>query len=574
MAIKAMHFANAKYRSLTLVVILIFFALRVPHLHREYTLEEPHIVKSAEAIMRTGYPLIYFGEQDGKIINLWKPPGFVFLLALYYKIFGVSETASRLLPLSFSFGQLILILLAPLLFWKDHRLNERIALLAGLLFAIHPYAILNSIQIDLDGGVLAFFITLFLFLVFRILTSSRQNSWEKPALVCVFFLAFATKFEPSLMAAVIAMVATYRFRKSLLQHIFGHLVIAIMTFFALFLLYNQSFGHPEATLLPLSVIGKITTQTLAPRLDSLGNVTDLIRWRGSIILLLRFTSWLTIPTILLAFYCLIRFLINKETKQDRAIPFLLMWISVFVGIYLLFGWSGDYPRYFAPIIPPLFLLIGFVIAEKFKSFKPATLSSLTLPTLSITLLLIILAERLNTLFLDRITGWIPSLAIPFLSLLTISSLMILLLARKKQASPIVLLILLSLNFVQSGIQDYHDLTTSYSLTNFYGARGFKEAGTFLRQHVRTKPNTVILTVNPVAYYWGGKYFEYADLLHFPEKRSSIQESLADGRLSAVALPKVYLEQISVISPVFPGYLSQTYARHLNFGGEKGIEVYY
>jgi len=81
-------------------------------------------------------------------------------------------------------------------------------------------------------------------------------------------------------------------------------------------------------------------------------------------------------------------------------------------------------------------------------------------------------------------------------------------------------------------------------------------------------------VNPVAYYWGGKYFEYADLLHFPEKRKPFEESLASDSIAAVALPQQYIETFRTLHPNYETDLTGNFTKHRNFGGEKGIEVYY
>jgi hypothetical protein len=51
-------------------LILLFFIIRNPHLTRGFTIEETLFVKSATAIAKSGYPIIYLDEQDPLVIDL------------------------------------------------------------------------------------------------------------------------------------------------------------------------------------------------------------------------------------------------------------------------------------------------------------------------------------------------------------------------------------------------------------------------------------------------------------------------------------------------------------------------
>lgn len=557
---------------------ILFFALRIPHLTREFTVEESHIVKSATAIAQTGYPLIYFGEQEPQVINLWKPPGLVFFMSVAFKFLGVSEVTARLVPLLFSFGQLLLLLFFAEHLWPKSLHKKLLALSAGLLFAIHPYTILNSFQVDIDGGVLAFFSTLFLFLALSKMLTKKTKTMDWILLAVVFFFSFSAKFEPSLIAAGIVLMFAVFARRTVLPKIILSITSAMAVFFGLFYLYNLSFGHPKAFFIPLQVIWQISSQQFFPKFTGLvaQNVTPSL-WGGSFFVGIRFLSWLSIPTILLSFYCLVRFFQEKSYKKDVKLRFFLLFSVSFSLIYLVFGWAGDYPRYFAPVMPPLFLFISVITVHDFYRFKPYLSPKAVLAAVLASTVLLTLAYRANLLFLDRITGWIPSLHIPFGSILLIAMASILVFARFNKALMPALLIFLFLNLGQFTTQIIHDTTSTSSLTNFYGYSGYRDAGRFLKKELEGK-DAVLFTLDPVAYYWGGKYYGYADLVPFEEKHPQLLRVLFSEEVTAIALPQIFIDELTQITRAsdkdFHKHLSENFQEQKNFGGEKGIEIWY
>lgn len=559
-----------------LLIIIVAVSIRIPFLNREFVLEEALNVKDARAIAQTGYPQVYAGEQAPQYIHLDRTPGLFFALAASFKMFSESEISARIVPLLFFLGQLLLIFYFTSRIFKYHY-QKLISLLAGFFFAIHPYIIQNSLHIHYDGAVFAFFSTWYLFLACQKIIK-HQNRWQDHLpLATIFFFALFVKYDPAAVMLFIVIVFSRIIWKPFLKKLLISTTISSSLFFGLFYLYNAAFNHTEAFLLPFAWINQVVSGKL---IAAVTNTPSLSLWANNYFLLIRFLSWLTIPFILLAIYTFLIIFREKNLKKDPGILFLSLWFFTFCISYLALGWSGDFPRYFAPAMPPLFMLITVVVIRHFTQFK----LHLTSKTITLVLILassiIFLLEKADYLFSDRITGWVPYLQIPFFGLIVLGIFLIVfvIINRSKRILLITLLILLSVNFYQFITQYRHDLKSNYSLTNFYGYGGYREAGNFLKKEIRHK-NAIILTFDPVAYYWQGKFLDY-NLFGPPSVRDNakIIDFLLSNQITAIALPDVYSQELAARSQNYglnyQKLLSEKFKNHRNFGGQKGIDVYY
>lgn len=559
-----------------ILLVLIFIGLRLPFLNREFVLEEALHVKIARAVLNTGYPVVYLGQQQSLTTFLDRPPSLFFLMAPFIWIFGESEISARLTPLLFSILELFLVIYFGNKFFG--RNSKLVAPLAAFLMGIHPYLIQTSVQVHFDQ-VYSFFSTLFLFLAMDKIINKKKSLKDYCQLGLAFFFTFAIKYDPSLIAiAIVTAFAFFTFRK-FLARFYLILFTSIATFFLLFYLYALSLGHPEGFWVPINLIGFVIITNFIPKFTTLGEIAiTRSYWGNNYYLLIRFLSWLSIPVILLSIYTFFKILFTKKLLQDPKVLFLALWFIFYVGFYLIIGWAGDYPRFFAPAMPPLFLLISLGLVVDYQQFRNKLSFKKNALTILVSLLFLLLAQTKGYLFLDHITGWIPKAQIPFFLILLSGSLIIFLTFKNKAISPLILFTLLYLTIGQLTLQYLHDLKSNFSLTNFYGVSGSKQAGLFLKEKFKNQ-EVIIFTYDPVAYYWGGRYYDNNNLLLNKNKNPQFFiEILSQNQISAFALPRIYYDEIERIAKGygvnFSGYLLKNYPYYKKFGGSLSTEVYY
>lgn len=558
-------------RKIIFLILFLAILVRIPFLSREFVLEEAFHVRAAKTVAETGYPLVYYGEQQPPTIYLDRPPGLLFLVAASFKLFGQSEMSARIVPMTFFLATLLTI------FYFGIRLfpNQKEAiLLAILLLAIHPYMIQNSLMIHHDGALVLFFLTLYLFLTLEKIIK-KLNSWrDHLQLGIILFFALWIKYEPTLLMIATVAIFTYFNYKPFLKKLIISCLLAIVVFFASFFAYNFIMGHPEGIWLPFVRIEQLSKGSF------LGKITpdqSLSLWAGSYYIGIRFLSWLGVPTILLSVYALMRTLQERTFNKDPKIIFMEFWVLFFTATYIIIGWAGDYPRYFASAMPPLFLLIAIVLIKDLKDYQKIISPQKTLILLASTVIILYFLSSRNFLFLDHVTGWIPHLQIPFFALILIGTIFILLVKNRQYLALLFLVFLLFFQLFQTATQYWHDVNAKYSLTNFYGNGPYKPAAELLKQNL--PPDATILTFDPIGYYWGGKYYDYYQMgYHRVQDIKIIKNALLDGKISAIALPTEYIDQytenVQKQGLDFKKYLAENYQNHLNFGGEKGIEVWY
>lgn len=557
---------------ITLSIVVLFVALRIPFLNKEYVFEETFLVRSAEQIAEVGYPEYYVGEQLGKLeVNLFKPPLFAATLALMYKIFGSSEIVSRSVPLIFNLGTLLLLIAFAKRFFGSK--GMAIGLFAATLFAAHPFFIQNSIQIDLDGGIISFLTMLFVYLSARYLSLSTITTKNWIVILLSFFFLFATKIEPALMTAFAVffwLAITKKSLRLLIKYCLA-LAIPVATFFALFYLYNYGFGHSEQTWSPIVLILLVFDRFFIPRFQ--GEVIDvhqLKAWQESLALFSIYVTWIAPPFLLALGVLLIRKI--KRIVKHFELLLLFLWFAVMAGTYFLIGNTGPgYPRYLAPMTVPLFLFLGYfsvqawsivVARKKYTGLLLTSVGIFILYLLAPTILflerkLVINLELLNNL--DKLFS-VARLAIfwvlVFVILLTISFWRKINWEKSFIITVISLLIYLPFAYV-------HDVKADHSLTNVYGQSGFRDAGSYLQDHLSEED--IILTNDTVGYYYNRRYFDMAFSIHSDESSyEKLEKAFEKKEIAAIAISEE--QMIDFLSDPISSYrqefkLARTFGSH-------------
>ncbi len=557
-----------------ILILTVAFLVRLPYLTREFVLEEGLHIKVVEGVLKTGYPYVYLGEQEPGSIFVDRAPVLFFLIASSFKLFGESELTARLVPMLFSLAEIfIVVYFTNSIFTRKQ--SKLVAIVAGLFLALHPYVIQNSLQIHFDG-IFSFFSTFFLLLSLNKIVK-KQNSWKDHLqLAIVLFFAFSLKYEASLISVLIVLFFALFFYRKFLTIFFIFSLSSIGCFFGIFYLYNLWFGHSDLFWVPISRVLWVFEKILIPKFTSIEASTKSRKlWADNYYLLIRFLSWLSIPTILLLFFSFLEIIKSKVITKNPQVVFLFLWIFIFSGIYILGGWAGDYPRYFAPVMPGISILIGLAVVNTlYKLQNGINLRAILLIGL-LSVLILIITKSSGFLFLDHITGWVPKLQNPFFVIL-LSGMLFITLARTKIIPSYLMLFLIFLNLGQIFFQNLHNLATPYSLTNLYGYGGYRESGQFLKQHFSNQD--VVYIFDPIGYYFQGKYYDHYQIWAHPQRYPVAIKAFTSKTIAAVALPALTIDELKAIFRSYnldlDQYLMENFKNHKNIGGKSGIEIWY
>lgn len=149
------------FRLPLILIILLALFLRAPYLTMSFYGDEfEGWVLPAKTFIDTGVPLELGEKGDLTSLDLivwrWHPPIALLLYAFAYAVspFGM-EVSLRAIPFVLSLASLALLYLIG-----ERLYNKKTALLAVFLAAVSTYHLFHaSIRIDIDGGILAFFLT-------------------------------------------------------------------------------------------------------------------------------------------------------------------------------------------------------------------------------------------------------------------------------------------------------------------------------------------------------------------------------------------------------------------------------
>src|SRR3989344_9266976 len=137
------------------LVVSVFLIPRLPAVQQIYHQDEYKWAMQADPVFDYASP---------------HPPLGKYTLRLTGNILGFENL--RFAPLLFSFLCLVLIYLII----KKITNKIRIALLGALLFSINIYSVIASLQVDIDGAILPFFILLTYYAYLQLLTDSKLRS--------------------------------------------------------------------------------------------------------------------------------------------------------------------------------------------------------------------------------------------------------------------------------------------------------------------------------------------------------------------------------------------------------------
>jgi len=307
------------------------------------------------------------GYRDG-VLDSYKsnmlahPPTFVYLLALFIKLFGSSAISVRSLSALFSIGIIILIYLITKLILEKKKIDNstNLALFASLLYAIMPIAVQSSIIVDIDGGILNFFVLLFLYFYL----SEKKEAY----IISALFFVFMSKISApvALFAALFLLNLILSDYKELLR-IIKIFIIAGLAAFLIIVAYGKIFDLNWIDIFNHNSIFYFLMYFIKNPYE----ITFKALWFFKIFF------YFATPFFIFLFIFVI-FLILKKIyhrkinyiKENKDMFVLLFYALLSIALILICGVTGyNFPKYYiATVVPILVALIYFSSEINLKDY--------------------------------------------------------------------------------------------------------------------------------------------------------------------------------------------------------------
>ncbi|MDD5454636.1 MAG: glycosyltransferase family 39 protein [Candidatus Ratteibacteria bacterium] len=270
--------------------------------------------------------------------NPWfyKPPLLFYLVAITYKFIGISTFSSRFWPALFGLATLM-----ATFFLAEKLFNNKVALLSSLILLTSPQFLHKSRMLMLDVPV-TFFIVLSLYLF--VLTQEKREFYY--LLGVSLGLGVMTKGPVGLFPIFIILLylfLTKNFKavadKNYFRTLMSFLIVALPWYLIQIILHGSNFINNF-------FLGQIFKRaTTAIEMHNYGNLFYLFVIKNGLYL------WFY---LLLISLCVILYK-HKKTKSN---PFLLSWIIVIFGVFLIA--KTKLPWYLIPLYPAFAISISSV----------------------------------------------------------------------------------------------------------------------------------------------------------------------------------------------------------------------
>lgn len=415
--------------------------------------------------------------NDNTSMMLVHSPVYIYLLSLFITLFGDSVYSMRAVSTIFQIGTIILVYFLTKLILEKREIKNAVnySLLASFVYALIPLTIQSSIILDIDGGLLTFFILLFLY--FYIL--DKNFAYLIPSL----FMVFASKEVVGaliLFTSLIILTLISLDWKKLFKTIKLFIITAVL-FFLIFIGYAGLFNLDWRWLFAAKSISSVLIRLV---------VTPSVFLVRSLWGLKLFVYFITPFTIFL--FMILSYKIFKKIKDEKLEyihqnkDILLLWIYsiVVIGFYFVNSVTGwNFPKYQAILTAPVIILIIYFTSGMELNFKRLLLILLITIFLLLGYFLFFVGDPL----IPEITGRIKTTSFqqtikPILTRFLIYAIIPIVLCAglfkkipKNKLWFVLLFLLIFTSFYIAIIQSRAD----YSTHNIYGDKGLEEVISFM-----------------------------------------------------------------------------------------------
>lgn len=285
------------------------------------------------------------------------PPIGPLIYIIFSSIFGDSTWVFRLVPIIFGMGSIILTYLIAKKIY-----NEKIALISAAIMTFSFWHVLASLQVDIDGSILTFFIIAY----FYCLISYESDNNKKWMYLSAIFLglAFLTKY-PSIFLPVTTLIY-FLIKTRDVKKTFKFLFPIFTLGFLIFLIYPIYSFIVNPDIFMASIKWGLT------------NSVHTIKFRV-LFYLIFWTTPLLIAPFIWSFF--------ESDKRDKLLKIFVI-VAIIGYIFFLGATKGPFERYLMIIIPFISILTAKLLSEIKFNKKNLIIGSLFF-ILSFSVLLII-----------------------------------------------------------------------------------------------------------------------------------------------------------------------------------------
>lgn len=497
---------NIKFRWILVCICLVFLVLRVPVLFKDLAVEEGTFIRTGVAYLEKGKPEIYLDEIRPVFVNFDKPPLSRVLIGFGYKIGGDSIIGARLVPFLFGLFHFVLLYYLIQRFYKGDSSN--IVLYGSLaLYSVLPLVIHEAGEIQIDY-IVSFFLTIYLFGVFSVVNRERTILSNPFVIFFSLFLAFASKYEPTLMAVLIAnlygIFKRVGWRTFLKVNAFS--AGAIFLYFGLFYFYIlKMFGDTAYFWQPIQIIEGVIRGFFMPKFEIVSDAGVTGNFWSNALLLKAFINFVSLSLFFLVFKA-----IFAKNNRSSFMFFNALILIVFMSIYIGVGWFGlGFPRYFDPVVISLVFLASLNFPSVFSFIKRHKVVSFLI-VISIFIVYFLMGERSSDFFIINN---------PFVIVIGIGVLFVILavisFVKKCQLATLLSFLCLVYFLVFAVFRIQTDVFSNKIVTAAYGQNGVAEAGLFLKTYLNPSKDLIVTNDN-IAFYYGDNFYFWDNIEPYPK----------------------------------------------------------
>ncbi|MEK6906408.1 MAG: glycosyltransferase family 39 protein [Nanoarchaeota archaeon] len=346
-----------------IIILLVNIIPTMYSINQPFRGDENVFVEAAKGVLKEGKPIYDHSLLKPNSQALWHPPLYIYLISLFIWIFGMSIYSIRAVSFMFNILTIILVYLISKEIFKGEKNSEKLSLLATFIYALNPLTIQSSVIIDIDGGILNFFMYLFLYFFIK----EKSYLYLIPSLLLVFL---SKESGPIILfGSLLLFDLIKRDWKSLWKDILLFFVVLIL-FIDIFLIYTGFFNLDFLMPFKHNFSFLFNNQTI-----SQGN----FNWINSLWSLKSF-AYFSIPFFIVLFlilsfifyYRLIKEekFTKKEMNQKESNMLLLNIISILtIGLFFYLGANAwGFPKYYILSLPGMSIFVIYMLS-KLNFFK-------------------------------------------------------------------------------------------------------------------------------------------------------------------------------------------------------------
>lgn len=565
---------NKKYNgNICWATALAFFAIFSIAAWKPLHLDSMDLPALAEAISKTGLSVYYRGEQYPQASGLYHPPLYIYVLAFWFKIFGIGAAQARMLGgvCALLQGLCALQILRQVFGSKYVR---SISVWFWPLFALNAYTIQTAAIPDIDSSIYGPLLCLLLLTILRLMW--RDGVWRTEAAKAVEYIYPALVLTACLWAKLTTIWLALPFVFVLLIARFGWLRAACVS-------VSLSAGGIGFFLFSYWIFGLATHQSISFTFSFIwaclwncgsGGSAGVIGWAAdrwqNLSVTIPFTVRWTglVPWLACGIAACIGTWRGLRMGDRRALHgALILWLASLTAAY----YCGQTRAFGAAPFKYIYVywaiaicgLVATVLPPRADwqaiSAPPTRAWALSWCVAAATGLLLVKDRTLTAIYGSEAIHW--PILIP--AALLLIGLLLRLIGRESVSQLGLAATLVLYGGFQAGMAVYQN-AQDYSTTYDYGQRGFIDTVGFVRTH--TESDDIVVSMKDIGYAARRRYFEnYAAVYGDLAQTATMQDLLRSGRAKFAIFTEEHGQDQLVMNPPLRDWVLQNCRLTASFG---------